>query len=169
MLLQAYEVRALVALVDGVDEAAGMRDIVEAFVHYELVPSGNRLVVTSRPEGVDLEDYKTRFVVMNLLELSQEQQRNVIQMQLQGNAFFEHLVNIAECRKMMDASYRSIFKSEHIRNEIESISEFTTVETLLERKAAAEAEALPPRRRRRTTPLPSRRSRRRRPRRSARR
>ena len=54
------------------------------------------------PEGVDLQDYKTRFVVMNLLPLSQEQQRNVIQMQLQGNAFFEHLVNIGECRKTLD-------------------------------------------------------------------
>lgn len=82
-LTQAYEMRALTILVDGVDEAAGLREIVEAFVHYELVPSGNRLVVTSRPEGVDLDDYKTRFVVMNLLELSQEQQRNVIHMQLQ--------------------------------------------------------------------------------------
>ena len=57
MLLQAYEMRAVVILLDGVDEAAGRRDIVEAFVHYELGPSGNRLVVTSRPEGVDLGDY----------------------------------------------------------------------------------------------------------------
>jgi hypothetical protein len=57
MLLQAYEMRAVVILLDGVDEAAGLRDIVEAFVHYELVPSGNRLVVTSRPEGVDPGDY----------------------------------------------------------------------------------------------------------------
>ena len=72
MLLLAYEMRACAILIDGVDEAAGLREVVEAFVHYELVPSGNRLVVTSRPEGVDLEDYKTRFVVMNLLELSQE-------------------------------------------------------------------------------------------------
>ena len=54
---------------------------------------------------MDLEDYKSRFVVMNLLELSQEQQRNVIQMQLQGNLFFEHLVNIAECRKNLDLRY----------------------------------------------------------------
>merc|ERR1712185_683125 len=61
VLLQAYDMRACCILVDGVDEAAGLRDIVEAFVHYELVPSGNRLVVTSRPEGVDLEDYKARF------------------------------------------------------------------------------------------------------------
>ena len=79
MLQQAWEMRALVILVDGVDEAAGLRSHVEEFVHYELVTSGNRLVVTSRPEGVDLDDYKTRFVVMNLKELSQEQQRNVIQ------------------------------------------------------------------------------------------
>ena len=57
MLLQAYEMRAVIILLDGVDEAAGLRDIVEAFVHYELVPSGNRLVVTSRPEGVDLDDF----------------------------------------------------------------------------------------------------------------
>ena len=104
-VLQAYEMRALVVLLDGVDEAAGLRDQIEEFVHKEVVPSGNRVLVTSRPEGVDLDDYKTRFVVMNLLELSQEQQRNVIQMQLQGNAFFEHLVNIAECRKELDAKY----------------------------------------------------------------
>ena len=43
----------------------------QAFVHYEIVPSGNRLIVTSRPEGVDVNDYKTRFVVMNLCDLSQ--------------------------------------------------------------------------------------------------
>ena len=138
MLLQAWEMRALVILVDGVDEAAGLRDIVEAFVHYELVPSGNRLVVTSRPEGVDLDDYKTRFVVMNLLELTQEQQRNVIQMQLQGNAFFEHLVNIAECRKMMDAKYRSAFNRSRMRNEIEVVASPSSPPSrpLLERKAS---------------------------------
>ena len=140
LLLQAYEMSALAILVDGVDEAAGMRDIVESFVHYELVPSGNRLVVTSRPEGVDLEDYKTRFVVMNLLELSQEQQRNVIQMQLQGNAFFEHLVNIAECRKDLDGRYREAFRSEALRNEIESLLEFTTAETIVEQQIREEEE-----------------------------
>ena len=119
MLLIAHELCAIVVLVDGVDEAAGMRDIVEAFVHYELVPSGNRLMVTSRPEGVDIEDYKTRFVVVNLKELSQEQQRTVIQMQLKGNRFFEHLVNIAECRKSLDRTYKEVFRSEALRIELE--------------------------------------------------
>ena len=122
LLLLAYDMRALVILVDGVDEAAGMRVLVEAFVHYELVTSGNRLVVTSRPEGVDLEDYKQRFVVMNLLELSQEQQRNVIQMQLQGNKFFEHLVNLGECRKTSMRGTRR--RSERVvANEIEPLDQ----------------------------------------------
>ena len=55
MLMQAYDMRALVVLLDGVDEAAGLRDHVEHFVHKEVVPSGNRVLVTSRPEGVRLE------------------------------------------------------------------------------------------------------------------
>ena len=71
--------------------------------------------------GVDLEDYKSRFVVMNLLELSQEQQRNVIQMQLQGNLFFEHLVNIAECRKDLDSQYKEMFRADAVRDELETI------------------------------------------------
>ena len=57
MLLQAYEQCALVIMMDGVDEAAGERAAVEEFVHFELIPSGNRVVVTSRPSGVDRELY----------------------------------------------------------------------------------------------------------------
>ena len=53
MLMQAYEMRALIVLLDGVDEAAGLRDEIESFVHKELVPSGNRVLVTSRPAGLD--------------------------------------------------------------------------------------------------------------------
>jgi hypothetical protein len=137
LLLTAYDLRALVILVDGVDEAAGMRDVVEAFVHYELVPSGNRLVVTSRPEGVDLEDYRRKFVVMNLTELSQEQQRNVIQMQLQGNQFFEHLVNLAECRRDLDDRYHKTFSTETIRTEIQTIAYVRSEEKKEGEKAAA--------------------------------
>ena len=121
MLLQAYRMRCLVILIDGVDEAAGLRNLVEAFVHYELVPSGNRLVVTSRPEGVDLEDYKHRFIVMDLLKLTDQQQRAVIQMQLKGNRFFEHLVNIAKCRKEMDEKYIKCFPTEQVRNDLAAI------------------------------------------------
>ena len=52
LLLQAYELRALVCCIDGVDEAAGLKSRVEDLVLLRLAPSGVRLVVSSRPEGV---------------------------------------------------------------------------------------------------------------------
>ena len=108
----------------------------------QLAEPGQGRKADEQPEGVDLDDYKTRFVVMNLLELSQEQQRNVIQMQLQGNAFFEHLVNIAECRKDLDALYRETFRSEALRNEVERLGMHEDVD---EGEAAATLQAwLPP-------------------------
>jgi hypothetical protein len=55
-------VRALLVLLDGIDEAAGMRNEIEMFVHQELAPSNNRIMVTSRPEGVTLPLYTERFV-----------------------------------------------------------------------------------------------------------
>ena len=36
MLLQALQMRALVVLIDGVDEAAGMKEAIEEFVHKEV-------------------------------------------------------------------------------------------------------------------------------------
>ena len=138
MLTLSYEMSAVCILVDGVDEAAGMRDIVESFVHYELVPSGNRIIITSRPEGVDLNDYKTRFVITNLKELSQEQQRMVVKMQMKGNAFFDQLVNIAETRKTLDAQYKELFSRVEMRSEVED-ARFAAKELLAADEATAEA------------------------------
>ena len=104
MLMQAYEMRALIVLLDGLDEAAGLRDQVESFVHKELVPSGNRVLVTSRPEGVTLSLYMSRFVIMNLNELTNAQQRSVINIQMQGSQFFDHLLSLGEVRKGLDLS-----------------------------------------------------------------
>jgi hypothetical protein len=62
MLLQAYEMRALVCVVDGVDEAAAMKGRIEDLVLKQLVPNGLRTVVSSRPEGVRVERYTNFFV-----------------------------------------------------------------------------------------------------------
>ena len=102
---QAFEMRALVVLIDGVDEAAGLRDEIEAFIHQELVPSGNRVLVTSRPEGVTTARYRPRFVIMNLNALSNEQQRAAVSVQMQGSEFFEHLLSLGEVRKKLDEVY----------------------------------------------------------------
>ena len=58
--------RALIVLIDGVDEAAGMKGAIEDFVHKEVAVSGNRLVVTSRPEGIRLDLYTERYATQGL-------------------------------------------------------------------------------------------------------
>ena len=47
-----------------------MKEAIEEFVHKEVAVAGNRLVVTSRPEGVRLELYEDRFIVINLLQVT---------------------------------------------------------------------------------------------------
>ena len=106
-------------LLDGVDEAAGLRDQIEAFVHKEIVPSGNRVLVTSRPEGVKLETYCKTFIVMNLCQLTNEQQRRVINIQMQGNIFFDHLLSLGEVRKKLDDAYRKVAAT--ARNDLETL------------------------------------------------
>eukprot|EP00966_Prymnesium_polylepis_P150909 3486004-Prymnesium_polylepis.1 len=54
MLEQLLSMRGLILLIDGVDEAADLREIVEDYVIRELVPAGQPVLVTSRPEGVRL-------------------------------------------------------------------------------------------------------------------
>eukprot|EP00976_Prorocentrum_cordatum_P083243 1185152-Prorocentrum_minimum.AAC.3 len=50
MLLQAYDMRSLIVLLDGIDEAAGFRQHIEEYVVHELAPMGMRVVATARPE-----------------------------------------------------------------------------------------------------------------------
>ena len=46
MLLHAYEMRNLVVLFDGIDEAAGLREQMENFILYELTPMGIRVCMS---------------------------------------------------------------------------------------------------------------------------
>ena len=99
--------------------ADGLRDEIETFIHNELVPSGNRVLVTSRPEGVQLSTYSKTFIVMNLCQLTNEQQRRVINIQMQGNIFFDHLLSLGEVRKMLDDAYRKV--SPNARADLETM------------------------------------------------
>ena len=119
MLSQAFEMRALVVLIDGVDEAAGLRDEIEAFIHGELVPSGNRVLVTSRPEGVTLPLYHARFVIMNLNQLTNAQQRAAVSVQMQGSAFFEHLLSLSAVRRQLDDVYDKLRDS--VQNDLNDL------------------------------------------------
>ena len=121
MLQQAIRLKAGILLIDGVDEAAGLRQTIEDLVHLHLVPQGHKVVVTSRPEGVRLPLYRKHFVVLNLKPLTDEQQSAMIQGQLQGNAFFEHLMAFAAIRRGHDELYvGSAFADKERRESVEA-------------------------------------------------
>lgn len=121
MIKQAWEIRALIVILDGVDEAAGMREMIEDFVLNSLVASGNRVMITSRIEGIaDLGPYQARnFSVLDLKELTNEQQRIVIRTQMDGNEFFDHLLALGELRRGMENAYASLKESS--RAQLESM------------------------------------------------
>ena len=57
---------------------------------------------------VRLETYSKTFVVMNLCSLTNEQQRRVINIQMEGNVFFDHLLSLGEVRKRLDDAYKKV-------------------------------------------------------------
>ena len=52
MLTMALELKSLVIVLDGIDEAGGRKKQIVTFIVDVLVPAGMRVVCTSRPEGV---------------------------------------------------------------------------------------------------------------------
>ena len=60
MLTTALELRALVVILDGIDESAGHRHMINTLILDVLVPMGVRIFCTSRPEGVALDAYRAK-------------------------------------------------------------------------------------------------------------
>lgn len=119
LLLQAYAMRELVILVDGIDEAAGLREHVESWVFGTLLASGNQLLVTSRPEGIELQRYTERFVVLQLQPLSDEQRWKVLNEQTEGSVLFRHMRTICSTARLQDQVYAQHFPNRELRARIE--------------------------------------------------
>ena len=124
LLAMAIEMRTLVLVLDGIDEAARLKDNISRLVREHLVPMGIRLLCTSRPEGVNREDFRAHFVILDLKPLSDEQQKEAISRQLDehplGKAFSEHLLAFVAIRKGHDEIYQGVFNTVHRRRAIES-------------------------------------------------
>ena len=84
MLITALQLRRLVLCIDGIDEAAGFQHEIENYVLRTLAPLGLRLMVTSRPTGVRVDECPeyNQFLVLELLPLTVEQQLECTRMQL---------------------------------------------------------------------------------------
>ncbi|KAL1499349.1 hypothetical protein AB1Y20_011556 [Prymnesium parvum] len=103
VILQAYHMRSLIVILDGIDEAAAIKGMIEDLVLDDLAPAGIRTAVSSRPEGVRLDRFTPTFVVMNLRALSVEQQQKAILHQLRQNVEFEHLSSLKRARAKASA------------------------------------------------------------------
>ena len=104
MLLMAYDLRALLPLIDGIDEGAGLKHTIEDFIMKQLAPAGFRVVLTSRPEGVRLQRYSDEFVIMSLRSLSDAQQNELVLKQIGQSEIFERLTALGRKRREQPAS-----------------------------------------------------------------
>ena len=123
-LMQAYDLSALVVILDGADEAAELRGSIETLVLEEL--SSMRVVVSSRPQdmnGVDTSKF-SHFVIMLLKPLSTEQQHEAIAHQLKDAEQFRHLTAFGVIRKEHDEVYETkAFPNEEDRGRIERLEQ----------------------------------------------
>lgn len=101
----------LVLIIDGVDEAPGLQREVLMLLR-QLLNSGHRFVVTSRPEGMAGENAKellncAECCVLNLDPLTEAQQLQAMNSQLEGEQkdFFEHLFNYIRSMDDNDSAY----------------------------------------------------------------
>ncbi|KAH8055802.1 hypothetical protein JL722_8155 [Aureococcus anophagefferens] len=102
-LLQCFQQRTLCVIVDGIDEAADLKALIENFIFREIVPLGHRLLVTSRPEAIDAKRYAPSFVLLSLRKLDAEAQALAIRQQVEDNEYFQRLAAFAEVRLRHDA------------------------------------------------------------------
>ena len=120
LLIIALQMRTLMILVDGIDEAADLRNAVEREVVHEISWTGMRIIVTSRPEGVNLKNFQDRFVLLTLEPLSYKQMIAVADHQMEGDDFFNHLLSFSKIRNEHDLLYRDVFPSLIDRKHIET-------------------------------------------------
>jgi hypothetical protein len=109
-LLQAYDARALVVLVDGIDEASSLSRLFESFGR-EILRSGNRVMMASRAEGIfymgDYTDGVHGWNLLDLPELAVEQQNQIVefQMDVTSRAFFKNFFEFQSARAELDRAF----------------------------------------------------------------
>jgi hypothetical protein len=108
ILLDCYNARTLVILLDGLDEASSLARIFETMGIF-LAKSGNRVVMAARPEGIQDERFYTSnssWTLLDLPELSVEQQKAIANHQIENieGPFFDRFYAFQDCRNALDAA-----------------------------------------------------------------
>ena len=120
MLVCAFRRKVMIIIIDGVDEAAELKEKVERYILDQLSAQGSTVLVTSRPAPIKdtLHLYKDRFSIMELEKLKDDQRRKAIKQQIgEGEElkFFTNLFAFMESKNTMDKLYyESCTKPERI-------------------------------------------------------
>jgi hypothetical protein len=107
LLLDAFDSKRLLLILDGIDEASDLKGTVQDLIQNVLIPCQIRFIATSRPEGLRESLYGRGFVVLTLKSYSKEQQDQVLSKQLSGKSliFVENVRNFGQASGMLDAIY----------------------------------------------------------------
>ncbi|KAK3254364.1 hypothetical protein CYMTET_36420 [Cymbomonas tetramitiformis] len=83
MLMQALQMRRVLVLIDGLDEAGPARPVIFEFIRHHLVAEGHRVVITCRPEALDFAQAASIVdVALNILPLNRAQQEVIVRRQM---------------------------------------------------------------------------------------
>lgn len=100
LILDAYRSQRLIVIFDGLDEAPSLRAHIRGFICGPLLLTGTRVVVTSRPEGIDAGTFRLYgFVQFGLKPYTNDQQQEVLRRQLVDSGerspgrFMKHLLD----------------------------------------------------------------------------
>ena len=106
MLLQALRMHSMVIIFDGIDEAPEYKQQLLQLFTQDLLPKRHRYLLTSRPESLDISQFKY-FTIVKLAPLTDEQNQFALRQQMGGNDFFEHVLAF---RKLRRAQYRLYYE-----------------------------------------------------------
>lgn len=96
--------RTVIVIVDGIDEAGDLRELIVKLILQQLFERGHSLVATSRPEGVQNAEGKfanaelENFTILDLEPLTEDQQDRAIKTQLREKVHvgYENLAGFSQ-------------------------------------------------------------------------
>jgi hypothetical protein len=109
-LLDCYNARTLVILLDGLDEASSLARMFETLGIF-LAKSGNRVVMAGRPEGIKSENFYSKrpgWILLDLPELSVKQQKAIANHQIKNieGPFFDRFYACQDRRNALEAAMK---------------------------------------------------------------
>ena len=110
MLLDAYHSQRLIIIIDGLDEASDLKMDIQRFVLEKLVPGSHRFVVTTRPEGANLDCDGSWLARVGIKPYQQAQQKVTLLRQLNRDSmlFIDMLTQYARQTKLFQQRFNKV-------------------------------------------------------------